>query len=50
MQRNSNYVTEDFYVLYEGILELINKGLIKRLIRSSEDEAVFGQSKIQDAD
>ena len=41
VQRNPNYVTEDFYMPYEGILEPINKGLIKREIRSSDDEAIF---------
>ena len=45
VKRNTNYVTEDFYVPYEGILELINKGLIKREIRSSTDEAIFENSK-----
>lgn len=33
--------TEDFYVPYEGVLELINRGLIKREIKSVEDEAIF---------
>ena len=35
--------TVDYYIPYEGILELINKGLIKREIKSPEDEAIFEQ-------
>ena len=31
----------DYYIPYEGILDLIKKGLIKRDIRSSQDEAIF---------
>ena len=31
----------DFYLPYEGILELINKGLIKREIKTPEDEKIF---------
>ena len=31
----------DYYMPYEGILELINKGLIKREIKTPEDEKVF---------
>lgn len=46
--RKSNYVTEDFYLPYEGVLELINKGLIKREIRSANDEAVFENGKQTD--
>ena len=33
--------TVDYYMPYEGILELINKGLIKREIKTAEDEAIF---------
>lgn len=33
--------SEDFYVPYEGILELINKGLIKRNIKTKADEVIF---------
>ena len=36
-----NYVSEDFYMPYEGILELIKKGLIKRELRTPQDEAIF---------
>ncbi|MCH5179842.1 MAG: hypothetical protein J1F32_01335 [Erysipelotrichales bacterium] len=35
---------EDFYVPYEGLVELINKGLIKRNIKSKEDEAFFNNN------
>ncbi|MCH5156898.1 MAG: bacterial Ig-like domain-containing protein [Clostridiales bacterium] len=34
----------DFYLPYEGILELINKGLIKREIKSPEDEKIFDEN------
>ena len=44
-ERKPNYVSEDFYVPYEGVLELINKGFIKREIRSAEDEAIFDTKK-----
>ena len=37
--------TEDFYVPYEGVLELINRGLIKREIKTLEDEAIFERDK-----
>ena len=33
--------SEDFYMPYEGVVELINKGLIKRNIVSKADEAFF---------
>lgn len=33
----------DYYLPYEGTVELINKGLIKRNIRSKKDEAFFTQ-------
>ena len=38
--------TVDYYMPYEGILELINKGLIKREIKLPEDEAIFDQEKV----
>ena len=31
----------DYYIPYEGIVELIKKGLIKRIVRSKEQEAFF---------
>lgn len=31
----------DYYVPYEGVLELINKGLIKREVKTPEDEKIF---------
>ena len=46
--RKPNYVSEDFYVPYEGIVELINKGLVKREIKSSADEAIFERDKVDD--
>lgn len=33
--------SEDFFFPYEGTVELIEKGLIKRVIKSKEDEAIF---------
>lgn len=33
----------DYYLPYEGTVELINKGLIKRNIRTKRDEAIFVQ-------
>lgn len=38
-------VAEDYYMPYEGIVELIDKGLVKRKIKSAADEAVFLQNK-----
>lgn len=38
-------IAEDYYVAYEGTLDLINKGLIKRQIKSAADEAIFTQGK-----
>ena len=37
--------TEDFYLPYEGVVELINRGLIKREIKTVEDEAIFERDK-----
>ncbi len=36
-------VSEDYYLPYEGIVELIDKGLAKRVIKSKADEAIFTQ-------
>lgn len=36
---------EDFYLPYEGVIELINRGLIKREIKTVEDEAIFERDK-----
>lgn len=41
-------IAEDYYLPYEGIVELINKGLVKRKIKSAADEAVFLQGKKAD--
>ena len=35
------HVSVDYYMPYEGIVELINKGLIKRDIKTPQDEAIF---------
>ena len=41
----------DYYLPYEGVLNLINKGLIKRNIRTPEHEAIFnGGSNTEDED
>ena len=45
VDRNVAYVSEDFYLPYEGIVELINKGLVKREIKTAADEAVFERGK-----
>ena len=37
--------SEDFYLPYEGVVELINRGLIKREIKTIEDEAIFERDK-----
>ena len=39
------HVSEDFYVPYEGLVELINRGLIKREIRDVAEEAIFDAPK-----
>lgn len=43
-KKNESYVSEDFYVPYEGVVELINRGLIKRNIKTKKDEAFFRQN------
>ncbi len=37
--------SEDFYLPYEGTVELIEKGLIKRVIKSRRDEAIFDETQ-----
>ena len=37
----------DYYVPYQGTLELIKKGLIKREIKTAEDEAIFEQDRLE---
>ncbi len=37
--------SEDFYMPYEGVVELINKGLIKRSIKTKADEAIFAENR-----
>ena len=39
------HVSQDYYVPYEGIVELINRGLIKREIRDVAEEAIFDAPK-----
>lgn len=34
-------ISQDYYLPYEGVVELINKKLIKRNIKSSAEEAIF---------
>lgn len=36
-----NRVSEDYYVPYEGVVELIEKGLVKRVVKNKADEAIF---------
>ena len=54
MERNKmvrvKHESVDYYVPYEGILDLINKGLAKRNIRTSEDEAIFARDLNTDDD
>lgn len=38
-------ISEDYYLPYEGIVELINKGLIKRKIKTVASETIFNQNK-----
>ena len=42
---HGTHQSEDFYVPYEGVVELINRGLIKREIKTVEDEAIFERDK-----
>ncbi len=34
-------IAEDYYLPYEGVVELIEKGLIKRVVKSKAEEAAF---------
>lgn len=34
-------IAEDYYLPYEGVVELIEKGLIKRVVKSKTEEAAF---------
>lgn len=36
-----NFESVDYYLPYEGLVELINKGLIKREIKDKSEEAIF---------
>ena len=40
--------SQDYFLPYEGVVELINKGLIKRNIKSAEDEAFFNSNKAEE--
>ena len=42
---HGSHQEEDFYLPYEGVVELINRGLIKREIKTVEDEAIFERDK-----
>ena len=48
-EKNVNYISEDFYMPYEGMVQLIEKGLVKRTIKSKQDEAIFNQKKEEPA-
>lgn len=39
--------SQDYYLPYEGLVELINKKLVKRNIKSKADEAIFVASKTE---
>ena len=45
---HGSHVSEDFYLPYEGVVELINRGLIKREIKTVEDEAIFERDKSEE--
>ncbi len=38
-------IAEDYYMPYEGVVELIKKGLVKRDIKTAAEEAIFEQGK-----
>ena len=40
-----SHQSEDFYLPYEGVVELINRGLITQESTTSEDEAIFNRNK-----
>ena len=40
----------DYYMPYEGVLELIDKGLIKRNIKSKQEEAIFDEKKQKESE
>lgn len=42
-------VAEDYYLPYEGIVELIGKGLAKRIIKKKSDELIFLQGSATEA-
>ena len=44
------HVSIDYYVPYEGVVELINKGLIKREIKTAQDEAIFVRDKVAEVE
>ena len=50
IDKDKKYEPEDFYVPYEGVFELIKKGLIKREIKTAADEAVFTGGQSEDGD
>lgn len=41
-------VAEDYYLPYEGIVELINEGLAKRIVKRKSDELIFLQRPAAD--
>ena len=50
VDKDKKYQPEDFYAPYEGVFELIKKGLIKREIKTAADEALFNGDKADDVD
>ena len=46
--KDKKFEAQDYYVPYEGVFELIKKGLIKREIKSAADEAVFTGGQEED--
>ena len=48
IDKDKKYQPEDFYVPYEGVFELIKKGLIKREIKTAADEAVFTSGQVEE--
>lgn len=43
-------IAEDYYMPYQGTVELIEKGLVKRMVKTAADEAIFLQNKTAEGD
>lgn len=52
MERNNlmrvPHEAKDYYLPYEGILDLINRGLVRRNIRTADEEAIFDRDHPDD--